>query len=268
MNSMCAECLCVPQYCNIVKDHTSCTLCKKDTECCCISIHSGSYKNKKDNSRRNANLIIKGDDCCVKGDCKDNIQNKREISLRKSSFVQFLKNVKGLYAAALGIEILCISAAEIGENLGLYIFGFNIVGIPIAYALGYMLAGVVTFVTILGRYEYDEKIDSCCSVLGQNAHKGFATNLQITFKNFIKGWKKITKLHKQKNLKSILKSSLYILITAESACILTAETVGIVFYQYSIFLAVPLALLVGAFTVVVPQAYKMKKTQTTKDYES
>ena len=148
--------------------------------------------------------------------------------------------------------------------MGLYIFGFNIVGIPIAYALGYMLAGLVTFVTILGRYDYNEKIDSCCSVLGQNAHKGFVVNLQTTFKNFVKGWKKITKLHKQKNLKSILKSSLYILVTAESACILTAETVGIVFYQYSILLAVPLALLVGAFTVVVPQAYKMKQNKLLK----
>lgn len=58
-----------------------------------------------------------------------------------------------------------------------------------------------------------------------------------------------------------MKSSLYILATAESACILTAETVGIVFYQYSIFLSVPLALLVGAFTVVVPQAYKMNKNK-------
>ena len=132
-------------------------------------------------------------------------------------------------------------------------------GIPIAYALGYMLAGFVTFVTILGRYDYDEKIDSCCSVLGQNAHKGFIANLQNTFKNFVEGCKKITKLHKQKNIKPIVKSSLYILVTAESACILTAETVGIVFYQYSIFLSVPLALLVGAFTVVIPQAYKMNK---------
>jgi hypothetical protein len=32
---------------------------------------------------------------------------------------------KKLYAAALGIEILCIMSAEIGENIGLYTFGFN-----------------------------------------------------------------------------------------------------------------------------------------------
>ena len=256
----CAECLCVPQYCNTVSDSTYCVFCTKDAECCCISIHTGSCKDKKRYFTKNVNLTVKDDDCCLDGTCNDNAQSDKNNSVRKSpSIFQFFKNVKGLYAAALGIEILCISAAEIGENLGLYIFGFNIVGIPIAYALGYMLAGLVTFVTILGRYDYDEKIDSCCSVLGQNAHKGFVANLQITFKNFAQGCKKITKLHKQKNIKPILKSSLYILVTAESACILTAETVGIVFYQYSIFLSVPLALLVGAFTVVIPQAYKMNK---------
>ncbi len=256
----CAECLCVPQYCNTVSDSTYCVFCTKDAECCCISIHTGSRKDKKSYFRKNANLTVKDDDCCLDGTCNDDVQSDKNNSVRKSpSIFQFFKNVKGLYAAALGIEILCISAAEIGENLGLHIFGFNMVGIPIAYALGYMLAGLVTFVTILGRYNDDEKIDSCCSILGENAHRGFVFNLQITFKNFVKGWKKIAKLHKQKNIKPIFKSSIYILITAESACILTAETVGIVFYQYSIFLSIPLALLVGAFTVVVPQAYKMNK---------
>jgi hypothetical protein len=56
------------------------------------------------------------------------------------------------YAAALGIEILCIAAAEIGENTALYLFGFNPSGIAIAYILGYALAGFTTFATILGRY--------------------------------------------------------------------------------------------------------------------
>ena len=57
----------------------------------------------------------------------------------------------------------------------------------------------------------------------------------------------------------ILKSSLVILITAESVSILTAETVDLIFYQYSILLSVPLALLAGAFTVVTPVAYKKAK---------
>ena len=65
----------------------------------------------------------------------------------------FFSYAKSLYAAALGIEILCIAAAEIGENTGLYLFGFNASGIAIAYAMGYVLAGFTTFVTILGRYD-------------------------------------------------------------------------------------------------------------------
>ena len=57
-------------------------------------------------------------------------------------------------------------------------------------------------------------------------------------------------------MKCVVKSSAYVLVTAESACILTAETVDLIFYQYSILLAVPLALLAGAFTVVAPEAYR------------
>ena len=63
-------------------------------------------------------------------------------------------------------------------------------------------------------------------------------------------------LYRQPNLKYIMKTSLYILITAESACILTAETVDLIFYQYSILLSIPLALLAGAFAVVAPEAYR------------
>jgi hypothetical protein len=47
-----------------------------------------------------------------------------------------------------------------------------------------------------------------------------------------------------------------ILITAESACILTAETIGIVFYNYSILLGIPLALFMGALTVVFIETRK------------
>jgi len=78
----------------------------------------------------------------------------------------------------------------------------------------------------------------------------------LTFGYFIKGIKKILYLKKEPNLKYILKTSMVILITAESACILTAETIGIVFYNYSILLGIPLALLVGALTVVFIEAHK------------
>ncbi|MDQ3975534.1 MAG: hypothetical protein M3264_03315, partial [Thermoproteota archaeon] len=130
------------------------------------------------------------DDCCASGFCQNN-NNRDDSALQhkltaqslspSSGFSQFLRHVKGLYAAALGIEILCIGAAEIGENTGVYLFGFNLVGIPIAYAMGYALAGFTTFVSILGRYNYasnNGKIDSCCSVLEQGAGSGFIPTLK------------------------------------------------------------------------------------------
>jgi hypothetical protein len=216
-------------------------------------------------------ITVEHNDCCASGSCQNNNNNdtlkgKLEttttttLSASSSGLFQFLRNVKGLYVAALGIEILCIAAAEIGENTGLYLFGFNLIGIPIAYTMGYALAGFTTFATILGRYNYtsnNDKIESCCSsVLEQGAELGFIPNLKIIFKNFVIGITKLPQLHRQPNLKYILKSSTYILVTAESACILTAETVDLIFYQYSILLAVPLALLAGAFTVVAPEAYR------------
>jgi hypothetical protein len=36
----------------------------------------------------------------------------------------------------------------------LYLFGFTLIGIPIAYAMDYALAGFTTFAAILGRYNY------------------------------------------------------------------------------------------------------------------
>lgn len=140
-------------------------------------------------------------------------------------------------------------------------FGFNTLGIIIAYVMGYRLAGFTTFVTILGRYNYSSgQTCSCCSVLEQDSRKGFITNLKTTFANFFTGFKKLPYLHNQPDLRNILKMGLVILITAESACILTAETVDIVFYNYSILLSVPLALAAGAFAVVVPEAYRKSKS--------
>jgi hypothetical protein len=101
----CAECNCYPQKCK-EKNIKNCNLCIKDKEdCCCSSIH---------NQRTSSDY---GLHFCVIG--------------------EFFKHNKYLYAAALGIEILCITAAEIGENTALYLFGSNWVGIPIAYLMGY-----------------------------------------------------------------------------------------------------------------------------------
>ena len=202
-----------------------------------------------------------GDDCCSKGVCNNDISNNASAELRtknKKSIYEFFRHVKSLYAAALGIEILCIAAAEIGENTGLYVLGFNHIGIPIAYVMGYCLATFTTFVTILGRYRYasGDRIDSCCSVLEQGTNKDFLSNVVTTFKNFGLGLRKLKELPSQPNLKEILKTSLVILITAETACIITAETVDLIFYKQAFYLSIPLALLAGAFTVVIPEAYK------------
>ena len=269
MEIRCAECKCIQQDC-IMVDVQNCSLCTRDV-CCCANVHSHNSSLKKPLAMNRMVTTSKpDDDCCASGSCRrsnDSVlqPNQTRLSLSSSSGLsQFLRHVKGLYAAALGIEILCIAAAEIGENTGLYLFGFNLIGIPIAYAMGYALAGFATFTTILGRYNYasnNGRIDSCCSVLEQGAGSGFIPNLKTTFKNFVVGITKLPQLHRQPNLKYILKSSAYILVTAETACILTAETVGIIFYQYSIFLAVPLALLAGAFTVVAPEAYRKMKKQ-------
>ena len=265
----CAECECTPTECSKsdTNEEIKCLNCNKDDSCCCLSIHISKEKR-----------------CCTDLDCKNtiklssggwsrNMNNSSSSQLRKEhqdnfGLRSFFLYAKGLYAAALGIEILCIAAAEIGENTGLYIFGFNAGGIAIAYVMGYTLAGFVTFVTILGRYgnhrqsengQSIEGIDSCCSVLEQDSTQRFMPNLKTTFTNFASGFKRLFRIRRQRGMKMILKSSLFILITAESACILTAETVDLIFYQYSILLSVPLALLAGAFTVVAPAAYRRAK---------
>jgi hypothetical protein len=214
--------------------------------------------------------VMHDDDCCSQGVCK-NDSNKATAELRtknKRSIFEFFRHIKSLYAAALGIEILCIAAAEMGENTGLYIVGFNHIGIPIAYAMGYCLATFTTFVTILGRYRYvsGDGIDSCCSVLEQDCNKGFLSNVMTTFKIFGIGIRKMKELPKQPNLREILKTSIIILITAETACIITAETVDLIFYKQAFYLSIPLALLAGAFTVVAPEAYrKMKEAKKRID---
>jgi hypothetical protein len=91
--------------------------------------------------------------------------------------------------------------------------------------------------------------------------KAFLANLLITLKNFSRGVKKVRQLYEQPNQKTMLRTSIIILVTAETACILTAETVDLIFYRHTLFLSIPLALLTGAFTVVAHEAYNKTKTK-------
>ena len=241
MSIKCAECQCAPRG--------RCRNCTKEVCCCTVIRHNYSTGMK---------LSVMDDDdyCCSNEMCNNNSSNNStaEISTKdKKLLYQFFRYVKNLYAAALGIEILCIAAAEVGENAGLYILGFNHIGIPIAYVIGYCLATFTTFVAILGRYRYSssDRINSCCSVLEQAANKNFLSNVVTTFKNFCMGLRKLKELPKQPHLKEILKTSLTILVTA--------ETVDLIFYKQAFYLSVPLALLAGAFTVVAPEAYRKMK---------
>ncbi|MGZ5509466.1 MAG: hypothetical protein ACXWFC_03190 [Nitrososphaeraceae archaeon] len=230
-NIVCSECKCSIYNCNkneFLNNSIKCKNCIKEI-CCCITIHTNKVRKKS-------------------------LYNNLSLKSKSKLYFNITKN---LLPAALGIEILCIMAAEIGENIGLYTFGFNLTGIVLAYVIGYALAGFTTFMTILGRYTGSGvKIESCCSVLEGQSNKGFVSNMFLTFEYFAQGIRKIVFLKKEPNLKYILKTSMVILITAESACILTAETIGIVFYNYSILLGIPLALLVGALTVVFIEAHK------------
>jgi hypothetical protein len=250
----CAECQCVPEECIINSDSQRCQNCTKET-CCCLVIHHSFT------AARNLSIVEDDDYCCSNGVCKNNSDNASAELRTKSngSIPEFFRNVKSLYAAALGIEILCITAAEIGENTGLYVLGFNHIGILFAYAMGYSLATFTTFVTILGRYRYSsgDRIHSCCSVLEQqDTNKDFLSNVVMTFKNFGSGLRKMKEIPKQPNLREMLKTSLIILVTAETACIITAETIDLIFYKQAFYLSIPLALFAGAFTVAAPEAYK------------
>jgi hypothetical protein len=201
---------------------------------------------------------------------------------RKDSLTAFfVSTVRRLLPAALGIEILCISAAEIGGNSGLYLFGYNAQGIVLSYALVYALAGFTTFAVILGRYrpgtveysrkgekdddgsahKHNSKISSCdcCSILEDSHNLTFLGGLKHTLAGFARGLCMLVRFYKVRNKCQLLRTTLILLVTAESGCILTAATVDIVLYQYSLFISVPLSLAAGTFAVAAPHAFRIAR---------
>jgi len=62
--------------------------------------------------------------------------------------------------------------------------------------------------------------------------------------------------YRQPNLKRILWTSIVILDTGETACILTAETIDLIFYRHSLYISIPLSLLAGMVL-----CYKLINTQ-------
>ncbi len=133
-NFVCYECKCSLDSCSPSSILLKCRNCIKKT-CCCPSIH------------------------------------KSKISLNINLISLLFKNVRKMFVAALGIEILCIMSAEIGQNSGLYILGFNHLGITLSYLIGFLLAGFSTFMSILGRHDFSNTYNvktrggGCCSFL-------------------------------------------------------------------------------------------------------
>jgi hypothetical protein len=105
MNFKCAECQCNSVECISTTTTTaigkrkslgeSCINCTKDV-CCCMHIHSHNKQKIKESE-------------------STNIINNKQQPL-PTFLLRFFHNVKMMYATALGIEVLCILAAEIGEN--------------------------------------------------------------------------------------------------------------------------------------------------------
>jgi hypothetical protein len=128
-----------------------------------------------------------------------------------------------------------------------------------SYALGYGLASFTTFCTIIGRYDVKNELDSCCSALEHEGKQGFVSNLKKTFRDFGSGIKKIPHLNHINNLKHVIKTCLYILVTAESACIITAETVNLAFFRHALWISIPLSLFAAAFVITLIESYKITR---------
>jgi len=93
---------------------------------------------------------------CAPLDCRDfecSVCTKEVcccVSPKQHSIYKFFKSVRTLYATELAIEILCITAAEMGQNSSFILFGYRTaVGITVGYTFGYGLAAFTTFATIL-----------------------------------------------------------------------------------------------------------------------
>lgn len=199
---------------------------------------------------------------CVPARCECQVCASRHCCTveHRRGVTRFFSHARNMFAAALGIEILCIAFAEMGQNTGFYIFGYSVGGAAIAYAMGYGLAGFATFLNIIGRSKGTMCEDSCCSILENVERKGLLPNLYGTLHDFAAGAKKLARLHELPNLQSTIKSSLIILVTAESACILVAETVDLALYQNSMLLSIPVSLIAGTFAIVAPLAYRKAKS--------
>jgi hypothetical protein len=178
----------------------------------------------------------------------------------KNSYAsQILRETKRLFPSSFGIEVLCVLSAEIGGFLGLYYFGFNPFGISMSYALAYATAGFTTFVSILGRHAHgdQEEMMICgCGDIEHDTSLGFVSGTKQTFVNFGAGLSRLRRLSNDSKSWRLVRASVLVLVSAESGCVIAAATIDLMFYQYSVFLSIPAALLAGTLTVALMAARK------------
>ena len=174
----------------------------------------------------------------------------------------FLNRVKKSYPSAVGIIVLCILSSQVGQSISFVLFGYhNLFGVIMSYVLGYGLASLTTFCTIIGRYTSKQGLGACCSAIEHGSSISFISNLKNTFRYCGIGMKKIPYLYELPNVRHVIKTGLYILVTAESACILTAETVNLAFFRQAMWLSMPLGLFAAALVVTIIESYKMTRTK-------
>jgi hypothetical protein len=189
------------------------------------------------------------------------------VKLRnESSFTRrLLGETKRMLPAAFGIEIICTASAEVGSIVGILVFGFTTIGFIMSFLLAYGVAGCTAFVSIIGRARsheqsyskrYEQMTCGCDAVLAHGSEIGFVSAVGLTFKYFASGLRELPSLHRTPHAGRIIKLGLFILITAESACIVTTATVDFFLYKYSLFLSIPLALVSGAIVVALVAAFK------------
>ena len=143
MNPKCAECMCIPQHCNTVEDYTLCSLCTKDTECCCASIHKRTDKDKWHYIKK-AELANKDDECCVGETCNHNMQSDKKITIDCCKTVPYLsKDVIGklkpvLYAVFfinIGMFVVEFASGLIANSSSLIADSLDMFGDAFVYGL-------------------------------------------------------------------------------------------------------------------------------------
>jgi hypothetical protein len=184
-----------------------------------------------------------------------------------------VREIKRMLPAAIGIEILCTASAEAGSIIGIVLFGFTTMGFIASFLLAYGVAGCTAFISILGRARSHRQSRSmnevmkcgCDDILAHGSDLGFKAGLVSTFTYFRSGMVELKRLRRVRNSRRIIKTALFILVTAESACIVTTAAVDFMLYRYSIFLSIPLAMLCGSLVVAFIAALKSMRSAMAQE---